>query len=225
MYYISYFLPCYDKYLTNRLERVYFGSWFTGRVRLCRSAWWQLCEAAGHAAPQSGLREMKVNILLAFSFSFGLRPPPLEQCPRSALQKYLGLSPKSCQVDSQDLLCVCITYTAPPIAKHSKIHQTDVSKAAIYPLYLNLPKFTPTHSYGHFIYSYMKFPPPDKLAIQPHLHSADMGVRNTVGLCAIRVHKWLLTQWGTKAIDCVQSDYRRLEKAQETKGVREGGEG
>lgn len=77
MYCISYFLPCYDKIFDKSTEeRVYFGSWFTGRVRLCRSAWWQLCEAAGHAAPQSGLREMKVNILLAFSFSFGLRPLP-----------------------------------------------------------------------------------------------------------------------------------------------------
>ena len=71
----------------------------------------------------------------------------------------------------------------------------------------------------------MKFPPPDKLTIQPHLNSADVGIHNTVGLCAIRAHKWLPTQSGTKAIDWVQSDYRRLEKTQEIKGASEGGEG
>lgn len=75
MHCISYFLPCCDKIFDKLTEeRVYFGSWFTGTVSPCRSVWWQQCEAAGHGAAQSGLRVAKVNILLAFSFSCGLRP-------------------------------------------------------------------------------------------------------------------------------------------------------
>lgn len=63
-----------------------------------------------------------------------------------------------------------------PIAKHNKIQQADISMAVIYPPYLNLSQLTLTHFYVHFIYSYMKFPPPDKLTIQPDLNSTDVGI-------------------------------------------------